>query len=108
VFSSKFCVEAITTEALKDSAKYLVKTRKRKRWGGDRKSMKCIAMEFATKDVKGAKSVDDSMMRVSAMLARWPVMQDTLRRGAYQGQEILRSAPENWPIGFGTVLASLV
>jgi hypothetical protein len=65
----KHCVEAITTEVLKDYKKYLVKTRKRKRWGGDRKSTKFIAMEFATKDVKGAKSLDDTGMRVSTMLA---------------------------------------
>jgi hypothetical protein len=65
----KRCVEAITTEVLKDYAQYLVKTRKRKRWGGDRKSTKFIAMQFATKDVKGAKSLDDTGMRVSAMMA---------------------------------------
>jgi hypothetical protein len=29
----KRCVEAVTTEVLKDNKKYLVKTRKRKRWG---------------------------------------------------------------------------
>ena len=65
----KFCVEAITTEVLKDCAKYLVKKRKRKKWGGDRRPTKYIALEFATKDVAGAKSLDDTGMRCATMLA---------------------------------------
>ena len=65
----KFCVEAVTTEVLKDSIKYLKKTRKRKKWGGDRRSTKYIALEFATKDVAGAKSLDDTGMRCATMLA---------------------------------------
>ena len=65
----KFCEEAITTEVLKDYAKYLVKKRKRKKWGGDRRPTKYIALEFATKDVAGAKSLADTGMRCATMLA---------------------------------------
>jgi hypothetical protein len=47
---SKFAVEAVSIEVMKDSIKKIKKKRKRKKWGGDRKSTRFIAMEFATKD----------------------------------------------------------
>jgi hypothetical protein len=83
----KRCVEAISTEVLKDYKNHLVKTRKRKRkWGGDRKSTNFLAMQFATRDVAGAKSLDDTGMRVSTMLAMASHAGcRTLRREAYQG-----------------------
>jgi hypothetical protein len=49
---------------------FLNKKRKRKtKWGGDRKSTKFRAMEFATNDVKGATSIEDKAMGVSTMLS---------------------------------------
>jgi hypothetical protein len=104
----QFCVEAATFEVLKDSIKYLKKTRKRKQWGGDRRSTKYIALKFATQDVKGAKTADGSMTRVSTMLSmasHQPCR--TLRHEAYQRPEILHSPQsaalqlqkiQNWPI----------
>ena len=49
---------------------FLKKKRKRKsKWGGGRKSTKFLAMEFATNDCKGATSIEDTMIRVSAMVS---------------------------------------
>jgi hypothetical protein len=66
----KRCVQGITDVVLKDYKKYLVKTRKKKRkWGGVRRGTKFLALEFATKDVAGAKSLEDTGMRCATMLA---------------------------------------
>jgi hypothetical protein len=49
---------------------FLKTKRKRKRkWGGDRKSTKFVAMEFATKDVKGTTSIEGCRMRASTTLS---------------------------------------
>jgi hypothetical protein len=67
---SKFSVEAASIEVVKDAMAFFKTKRKRKRkGGGDRKSTKFVAMEFATKHIKGATSIEGSMMRVSAMLS---------------------------------------
>jgi hypothetical protein len=67
---SKLSVEVASIEVVKDAMAFLKKKRKRKRkWGGDRKSTKFLAMEFATNDCKGATSIEGSAMSVSAMLS---------------------------------------
>jgi hypothetical protein len=65
---SKPAVEvASSMEVGKDAMAFFKKKRKRKRkWGGDRKSTKFRAIEFATNDCKGATSIEDRAMRVSS------------------------------------------
>jgi hypothetical protein len=60
----------VSREVVKDAMAFLNKKRKRKNtWGGDRKSTKFRAMEFATNDFKGATSIEDTFIRVSAMVS---------------------------------------
>ena len=60
----------VSREVVKDAMAFLNKKRKRKmKWGSDRKSTKFRAMEFATNDCKGATSIEDTAIRVSAMLS---------------------------------------
>jgi hypothetical protein len=48
----------VSREVVKDAMAFLNKKRKRKKkWGGDRKSTKFRAMEFAAEDYKGATSI---------------------------------------------------
>ena len=57
---SKLSVEVVSREVVKDAMAFLNKKRKRKRkWGGGRKSTKFRAMELATNDCKGATSIED-------------------------------------------------
>ena len=67
---SKLSVEVVSREVVKDAMAFLNKKRKRKsKWGGDRKSTKFRAMEFATNDCKGATSIEDTFIRVSTMVS---------------------------------------
>jgi hypothetical protein len=67
---SKFAVEAASNEVIRDTMAFLKQKRKRKsKWGGDRKSTKFLAMEFATNDCKSTPSIEDGGMRVSTMLS---------------------------------------
>jgi hypothetical protein len=60
----------VSREVVKDAMAFLNKKRKRKsKWGGDRKSTKFRAMEFATNDCKGTTSIEDTMIRVTAMVS---------------------------------------
>ena len=67
---SKLSVEVVSREVVKDAMAFLNKKRKRKKkWGGDRKSTKFRAMEFAAEDFKGATSIEDTFIRVSTMVS---------------------------------------
>ena len=67
---SKLSVEVVSREVVKDAMAFLNKKRKRKKkWGGDWKSTKFRAMEFAAEDFKGATSIEDTFIRVSTMVS---------------------------------------
>jgi hypothetical protein len=107
----KRCVGAITDVVVKDYKKYLVKTRKKKRkWGGVRSAqvdeVPCNGVR--NKGCRGRKVSRRHWHEVCNHAGDGQSCR-TLRRGAYyQGPEVLRSAPEKLPIGFGPALASLV
>jgi hypothetical protein len=56
---SKLSVEVVSREVVKDAMAFLNK----KKWGGDRKSTKFRAMEFAAEDCKGETSIEDTFIR---------------------------------------------
>jgi hypothetical protein len=106
---SKFAVEAVSNEVVRDAMAFLKKKRKRKsKWGGDRKSTKFLAMEFATNDCKGARNVDRGRRDEGVYHAVDGQQCDEMRQEAYRRPEVLHGAAKTSLIGFSSILASYV
>jgi hypothetical protein len=93
---------------VKDAMAFLNKKRKRKKkWGGDRKSTKFRAMEFAAEDCKGATSIEDTFIRVSAMVSMTSCAAKDTRK-LDKGPQVLCGAVKTSLIGFSSILAIYV